>query len=407
MVESHRSHYHWYLLALMTATGAFVSAIPSSCMPVLFKEISDDLGLDLVQIGSIWGISNLAGVFISIIAGVLSDRFSARLFISISCVLVGITGALRGLSDSFIMLAVTVFLNGLIRTMIPISVTKAIGMWFKGNHLGLAMGIGAMGMGLGLTLGPMISATWLSPALGGWRNVMYFYGLISVAVGVLWAIFAREPPQKEPVPVGVNRIDIRQAFMQLFRNKALWFLSLTLLFRSACLTGMTGYVPLYLRNQGWATGSADGTLAAFYAVSMLCVVPLSSLSDKLGSRKIILLAGLVTGTVCVGLIPYVDGAMVWAVMILSGMFMDGFMALFTTMLMETRGVGTAYYGTALGLVFTIGQLGSVVSPPLGNSFHVISPAMPFIFWAGLGLAALIPFIFTKETGVKRLKNQAF
>jgi hypothetical protein len=89
------------------------------------------------------------------------------------------------------------------------------------------------------------------------------------------------------------------------------------------------------------------------------------------------------------------------------MFMDGFMALFTTMLMETKGVGTAYYGTALGLVFTIGQMGSVISPPLGNSFHVISPAMPFIFWAGLGLAALIPFIFTKETGMKRLKNQAF
>jgi sugar phosphate permease len=402
MAEPQRSHYRWYLLVLMTATGALVSAIPSSCMPVLFKEISDDLGLDLVQIGTIWGISNLAGVFVSIIAGVLSDRFRARTFISIICVLVGITGALRGLSDSFMMLAATVFLNGLIRTMVPISVTKAIGMWFKGNHLGLAMGIGAMGMGFGLTLGPMISATWLSPALGGWRNVMYFYGFVSVLVGVLWAIFARDQSQKEPVPVSVNRIDIRQAFMKLFHNKALWFLSLTLLFRSACLTGMTGYVPLYLRNQGWATSSADGTLAAFYAVSMLCVVPLSSLSDKLGSRKTILLAGLITGTVCVGLIPYVDGAIVWVMMVLSGMFMDGFMALFTTMLMETEGVGTAYYGTALGLVFTIGQLGSVISPPLGNSLNAISPAMPFIFWAGLGLAALIPFVFTKETGKKRV-----
>jgi MFS family permease len=406
MTETQHSHYSWYLLVLVVATGAFVSAIPSSCMPVLFKEISDDLNLNLVQIGSIWGITSLAGVFVSIIAGVLSDRFSTRFFTTITCILVGITGAMRGLSDSFMMLAATVFINGLIRTMVPITITKAIGIWFKGNHLGLAMGIGAMGMGLGLTLGPVLSATWLSPALGGWRNVMYFYGFISVVIGVLWAIFGREPLRKEPATISVNRIDIRQAFMKLFRNKALWFLSLTLLFRSACLTGMTGYVPLYLRNQGWATGSADGTLAAFYAVSMLCVVPLSSLSDKLGSRKIILLGGLITGTVCVGLIPYVNGAAVWAMMILSGMFMDGFMALFTTTLMETEGVGSAHYGTALGLVFTIGQLGSVISPPLGNSFDAISPAAPFVFWAGLGLTALVPFIFVKETGTKRLKNLA-
>jgi sugar phosphate permease len=406
MIEPRRSHYRWYLLMLMTATGAFVSAIPSSCMPVLFKEISDDLHLDLVQIGTIWGITSLAGVFVSIIAGVLSDRFNMRLFISVSCVLVGITGALRGLSDSFMMLAFTVFINGLIRTMVPISVTKAVGIWFKGEHLGLAMGIGAMGMGFGLMLGPMISATWLSPALGGWRNVLYFYGLISVAIGILWAIFAREPPKTESIdsnPNPINRAGIRQAFSQLIRNKPLWFLSLALLFRSACLTGMTGYVPLYLRNHGWSTGSADGTLAAFYAVSTLCVVPLASLSDKIGLRKPILLAGLITGTVCIGLIPFVDGPLVWVMMILSGMFMDGFMALFTTTLMETEGVGAVYYGTALGLVFTIAMAGNVVSPPLGNSLDAFHPALPFVFWAGLGLLAFVPFIFVKETGRRKLK----
>ena len=90
--------YKWIILAIATVTGTFVSAIPFSCMPVLFKEISDDLGLNLVEIGAIWGAGNLAGIFISILAGLLSDRFGVKLILGLSCLFVGITGAMRGLS---------------------------------------------------------------------------------------------------------------------------------------------------------------------------------------------------------------------------------------------------------------------------------------------------------------------
>src|SRR3989304_119530 len=142
------------MLALLTGTGTFVAALPFSCMPVLFKEISEDLGLSLVQIGTIWGISSLAGGFVSLFPGLLSDRFGVKFILSLFCILVGVTGALRGLSNSFLTLAITVFLNGVVRLVVPVNVTKTVGMWFRGPKMGMAMGISAMGMGLGLTLGP-------------------------------------------------------------------------------------------------------------------------------------------------------------------------------------------------------------------------------------------------------------
>jgi len=37
-------------------THTVAVAMPVMCMPVLFQEISEDLGLSLVQIGSIWGL---------------------------------------------------------------------------------------------------------------------------------------------------------------------------------------------------------------------------------------------------------------------------------------------------------------------------------------------------------------
>ena len=400
MSDDYQSTYRWYILGLAVASGTFVATLPFSCMPPLFKEISEDLGLNLVQIGTVWGLASLAGVFVSIIAGVLGDRFGVKLILSVSCLLVGITGAMRGLSDSFLALSITVFINGIVRFIVPINATKTVGMWFRGENLGMAMGISAMGMGLGLMLGPMISATILSPILGGWRNVMHLYGAVSVVIGILWFLFGREPRQVDSTARDSGRVPIRQALSRLIHIKALWFIGFTLLLRVGCIMGMTGYLPLYLREQGWAPGSADGTLAAFYGVSTLCVVSLSSLSDRLGSRKVILFSALIVTIICFGLLPFVGGIPIWFLMIVSGVFMDGFMAISVTMLLETDGVKPKYSGTALGIIFTIAQVGGVISPPLGNSFASVHPGLPFIFWAALCLVALFTLAPIKETGWK-------
>jgi NNP family nitrate/nitrite transporter-like MFS transporter len=403
MSDNLESNFKWYMLALLTITGTFVGAIPFSCMPVLFKEISDDLSLDLVQIGTIWGISSLAGVFVSLIGGVLSDKFGVKVILTVFCIMVGITGSLRGLSESFFALTATVFINGLVRMVIPVTVTKTVGLWFKGPRLGMAMGISAMGVGLGLMLGPLISATVLSPLLGGWRNVMHLYGGISVIIGLLWLLFGRVPHQFDSDIGYAEKVPLGKAVSRLIRNKALWLIGLTLLFRMSGMMGMTGYLPLYLRGQGWTEPSADGTLATFYAVSALCVVPLSLLSDRLGSRKAIIFPALISAIICIGLLPLVGGVSVWLLIIFAGAFFDGYMAITTTMLLETEGVGVEYSGTALGIAFTIAQIGSVVSPPLGNSFAAAGQGVPFHFWAALSVVALVIFSFVKETGRRRTK----
>jgi len=372
-------------------------------MPVLFKEISEDLGLSLVQIGTVWGMASLAGIFISLISGILSDRFGVKLVLGVSCLLVGITGALRGLSGSFLTLAVTVFLNGIARMIIPVNITRTVGIWFKGENLGMANGISAMGMGLGLTLGPMISATVLSPLLGGWRNVLFLYGAVSVVIGILWFLFGREPRQVDSTTGYSGAVPVRQSLSRLVRIKALWLLGFTLMFRMGGIMGMTGYLPLYLREQGWTAASADSALASFYAASTICVVPLSLVSDRIGSRKAILFPAVIVTIICLGLLPVVNGITIWVLMALAGIFMDGFMAVTTAMLLETEGVGPVYSGTALGLVFTLAQLGSVTSPPLGNSFAGVNPGLPFVFWAALSIPPLVTLAFTKETGWRKTK----
>ncbi len=399
-------NHRWYLLGLSAATSTLVSAIPFACMPVLFPEITKDLGLDLVQMGAIWGIAGLSGIFVSLAGGIIGDRFGLKRVLIISCVLVGITGALRGISTSFAMLTAFVFANGIVRAIIPITVTKAITTLFRGRNLGMAQGVGAMGMGLGLMLGPLISATVMSPWLGGWRHVMYFYGGVSAAVAVLWFFVRKQPDENVAERRQPLTASLRQDLPGLIKNKGIWLLGITLLFRMGGINGMTGYLPTYLANsQGWPEASADATLAVFYAVSTAAVIPISTLSDRIGRRKAIMVTGIAVMTVGLALLSFVGGPAVWVIMAVSGLFMDSFMAIIVTLLMEIEGVGIQHAGIALGMMFTLAPIGGALAPPIGNSLARINPGFPFIFWAGMSVIAFVAILFVKETG--RRRSQVF
>ena len=398
--KSSGSNYRWYVLSLAALTFTFVCAAPIVCMSVLFKEISDDLGLSLVQVGTIWGMPNFAALFVVFLGGLMADRFGARRVLGTACLLAGLAGAMRGLTGDFISLAVVTFFVGLSTWIIPASVFKTTATWFSGRRLVVANGVVSTGMGLGFTVGAMISATVLSPLLGGWENVLFLYGGVSFMVGLLWFFTVRESEQPGSAGSG-GGVPLRQSIANVFPNRAIWLIGLTLLGYAACVQGMIGYLPTYLRDMGWTAASADGTLAAFNGISTLGAIPLALLSQKLGLRKVILFPVLFITMVGIALLPVVNDAMVWVLMIMVGVARDGFFAICLTMSTETKGIGVLYAGTAMGLAQTIVNVGNVISPPLGNSLAGADPGFPFFLWAAFGLLGLVVFCFVRETGGRR------
>ena len=114
--------YKWLVLALSAFTFTFVVAIPSMSMPVLFDEISADLGLSLVQVGWIWGMGSVLGILMGLIGGPIGDRFGPRRTFAVAYPLIGIAGAARGLTNNFAMLALTTLITGFALWSIPMNV---------------------------------------------------------------------------------------------------------------------------------------------------------------------------------------------------------------------------------------------------------------------------------------------
>ena len=358
--------YKWYVLTLAALTHALVMGMPTMALPVLFDEIAAEFDLSLVQVGFIWGVAPLAGLIMALLGGAIGDRIGARRALMFGCLIAGVTGALRSFAVDFFTLAATVLIAGMILPAIPTNVHKTCAIWFSARRLGAANGVVSAGMALGFMIGALLSATVLSPLLGGWRNVIFFFAAIALAVGGFWAI-TRDGPNGRRQPS--NGVPLRAGLLHVAKTPNIWLVALTLFGISGCVQGTLGYLPLYLRGIGWAPATADAALSSFHASSLLFAIPFALLSDRLGRRRPLLIIASLMIAAGIGALAVVDGALVWPAVIFAGMVRDGFMAIIITVVMELRGIGPRYAATATGFIMAITW--RTYFRPAGNSLAAI------------------------------------
>ena len=172
------------------------------------------------------------------------------------------------------------FLFGIPTAIIPIIVTKSVGTWFQGHRLALAQGILTMSMALGFTLGTLLSATAFSPLLGSWRNVMFIYGAISIAISIPWFLTRSVPSDVELSAADVRTLPFRQAILHVFRIRGVWLLAIVLLGHIACVQ----------RNRDKSVGRDEGRNSyqqEVYPSSYLLINDSYRLSKNLLCRRLI------------------------------------------------------------------------------------------------------------------------
>jgi predicted MFS family arabinose efflux permease len=382
------SNYRWLILVLIALTCSAVITVPGAGMAVLFEEIAGDLHLDLVQVGLVWGIGALLGMVTGSITGAVIDRFGPRRVILMGVLLVSLGNALRGLAGNFAaLMAATLALGGLC-SLVAGSGFKLCSTWFPRRQLGVAYGTMATGLALGLLIGSMFSATVLSPWLGNWRRVLFFYGAIGLLFLVPW-LFLHPDRKNTADGETAAEVPIRRALSRIVRSRELWLLGLVFLGIGGCQQGIAGYLALYLRGLGWSGMEADAAVSLVYAANLVCILPMAYLSDRLGLRKPILSAALLVMFLGSGLLAFTAGAGIWAAVVLLGMVRDGPGSLVLTMAVESEGVGPAYAATAGGFVMAFFYLGSMVSPPIGNKLAEAGSGVPFAFWTALVAIAIV------------------
>jgi nitrate/nitrite transporter NarK len=395
--EQEGSRYRWYILLLAMMTYGSIAGSARLCMPVLFPAIADELGLSMVAIGTIWGMDPLAGVILALPGGLLADKFGVKRMLTVVCIFAGIFGALRGFSVDFLSMAAFMFLFGLMAAVTPSITPKVTAVWFSGKRLGLANGLINVAWSIGAVLATLSSATLLAPWLGGWRNVLFFFGAPPVILGLLWWLTGREPQKRDTVDVPSSGEPLRSSLAKVIRIRGVWIIAIILFTYWGSNMGFAGYLPMYLRNVGWEPELADTAMTVFAGIGILGVIPMVLYSDKIGSRRPVIFFAILVLSLSMGMVPVVSRTGVWIFLIVGGLLRSGVAALANTMVFEIKGVGGRYGGTAIGITNTLGMLGAFISPPLGNSLTAFNDDIPIYFWAIMAIVALPLVLIAKET----------
>jgi predicted MFS family arabinose efflux permease len=228
--------------------------------------------------------------------------------------------------------------------------------------------------------------------------VLFFFGVPPVLLGILWWLTGREPQQQDAVNAPLTGEPLRTALAKVTRIREVWMMGIILLTYWGTNTGFGGYLPLYLRNIGWEPALADSAMTVFSGIGVFGVIPMVLYSDKIGSRKTVMIFSTVVLALSIGLIPIVGTTGIWILLIIGGLIRTGVTSLATTLIFEIKGVGGTYGGTAIGLTNTLGMVGAFAAAPIGNSFTAFNNDMPLFFWALLAAVALPLLFIVKETG---------
>jgi sugar phosphate permease len=295
------------------------------------------------------------------------------------------------------MLAATTFIFGIMAAMAPSIAPKTTAVWFSRKQLGLTNALLQVAWSVGAMFATMTSATILSPLLGGWRNVLFLFGAPAIVIGLLWLFTGREPKRGEVPDAGVNTVPLRQALSKVVRIKEVWIYGFIAVTIWGANMGLNGYLPLYLRDSGWAPAAADGAMTILMAAGLVGVIPMVLIANRLKAQQEFFLFSVIVMIVSLILIPILEGSgAVWPLFIISSFLRSAMPALMNTLIFEIKGVGGTYGGTAIGLASSLGMAGATFAPPAGNSLSVFGLGVPFFFWAALASVSLPAFLILKR-----------
>jgi nitrate/nitrite transporter NarK len=235
--------------------------------------------------------------------------------------------------------------------------------------------------------------------MGGWRNVIWLYGIISITLGMIWILIIREGKASHREPE--EEFSFRKALSVVIRIKDMWLLMASRFCIFGALIGIIGFLPAILVSKGMKPNLAHLSSSLIYYANIIGVIAIPILSDRFGLRKIFIWPFSLLSAFLIVVLGLLDGIASLALCTLIGLLV-GFIPLLMALPMEMEGIGHSYFGTSIGLATGLGTLGSFVAPAIGGKIIDATGKEwgAFVFWGLLMLIGSLLILPMKETGSK-------
>ena len=307
--------YAWVIVAvaLLAGVSAPVNEFKAPpLMPVLMKTFQ----LDLTSAGLLMSVFAVTGLMLALPAGLILQKLGPKPA-GLAAVGLLIAGSAGGaLAPGAGLLLASRLFEGAGMGLIAVVAPATIAAWFPAEKRGRPMGIWATWVPLGSLI-----AFNTAPALAmaaGWRAVWWAGAAFGLIAFVLYWAFIRIPPAVETKPGRVE--DARTPWQSALANRDIWLLALSFgCFNFVAIGVNTTFFPTFLTAAREYSLAGASFVASLKQPAVIVVAPLAGwLSDRIGSRRILLVCGMIATGVSMTFMFSVSGWMIPASMVVFG-----------------------------------------------------------------------------------------
>ena len=357
----------------------FIHDIYNSFLSPLLPLIIQRLGLTLTQAGSLAVCLQLPSLFNPFLGAAAERRRLIRPLLIFSPGVSATFMCLIGVIPSFGLLCATLLAAGLSVAALHVSAPVIVAR-LSGESLGKGMSFFMVGGELARTAGPLV-AVWAVSTLGlpGLWQLMFFGWAASA---VLWWRLRRAgegPQQERGVSLAAMLAQMKRIIAGIFG---------ILVARAFMAQAITTYLPTLLVGEGHSLWFVGISLSLYEAAGVAGVFVSGTLSDRIGRRRVLLAAALVSPAMLVALL-FSQGVLLFFVLLLLGFSTLATGPVLMAVMLENAGPNkAAANGTYMAISFAIRASVILIIGAISDTYG-LRPA----FMTAAGIACLgLPFI---------------
>ena len=384
--------------------GAFIGMVLANGIftygfTVLVDPIREEFDASLEQVMYSLTLGTLFGLAVGPIVGVLIDRFSVRILMTLGCFLsaVGLfsVSKTQSIGNFSLLLGVTMALS--LAMMSSMSGSAAVSRWFSVNR-GRALGIASIGSSFGGVLVPALLTWWVS--LYGWRGALQNMALITIifVMPFIWMTVRDKPSDLGLTPEGGDSVKESEStgpqtgmgLMQILRTPAFWIIGLSMGMVFAAFSSMLANLAPYAARLGVGELEISALISLLALGGIVGKFMFGMAADRVNLKKGLWLAHLL---LCVAFLillvePGYDVLMVAAIFF--GLSTGGLLPVWNAMM--ARVFGVASFGRAMGAMGPIITLSILPAYALVGHFFDTTGSYTlglYVFTGVILLAALL------------------
>jgi len=366
--------YRWLVFGLL-ACGYILVYFHRLSTNVVALDMMRDLQVGGALIGLLASGYFYPYALMQLPAGLLADSLGPRRTVTFSFVLAGLASIFLGMVTSVGWAIFARILVGIGVSMLFVATLKILTRWFKVSEFATVTGI-LMALG---GVGVLTTATPLAHLSNtiGWRGSFVVIGAATLVLATVIWVFVRNTPEEKGFPApeerasaALNQKDRNSLFdglKSVVSARSFWPLAAWFFFSCAVFFAFAGLwgAPYLIQVYGLTKIEAGGVMDML-ALAMIVGSPLlSMLSDRIRSRKLILVAAsltLVLVTIPLAFIPAgLSKPVLYVLVFFMSLSASSVVAIGFTMCKELFPVRIA--GTAVGLVNLFPFLGGAIMQP--------------------------------------------